>query len=106
MKTAWTMALLLSLIGGCSSTTVRTSEGNYSGLSCAQLNELVAGSSSDISRTAVTRGQIEHTDIPRWLPGGQRVGTKLVDRQTVKLDTLQQQQAALLAARDRNCPGR
>ncbi len=99
------MAVVLSFIGGCSAT-VRPTETAYLQLSCAELNEIVARTSSDISRTAVTRGQIANADIPNWVPGGRSVGTKLVDRQTGKLDKLQEHQTAVVAARNRNCPGR
>lgn len=105
MRYSCTIAVVLSFIGGCS-TTVRPTDTAYLQLSCAELNELVYRTSSDISRAAVTRGQIEQADIPNWVPGGRSVSAKLVDRQTGKLDNLQENQTAILAARNRNCPGR
>ena len=59
--------------------------------------------SVELSQTAITRGNVAQTDIPTWVPGGRRVASNVIDRQTAKIGNLQQQERSIAVARDRNC---
>jgi hypothetical protein len=71
---------------------------------------LVTGCSSigrpagEISQTAITRGKVANTSVPRWLLGGSRVKTAVANRETARIDRLKQQQDAIAAVRARKCP--
>jgi len=98
-------ALALLALGGCASTlgggSVEPSA--YAVMGCNELNFEVANVSAEISRVAVARGKVANTNVPTWVPGGRRVATAVVDRQTARIDSLQQQEQAVVAARNRNC---
>jgi len=100
-------ALALLALGGCSSTlgggSVEPSA--YAGMGCNELNAEVKTVSAEISRVAVTRGKVANTNVPTWVPGGRRVATAVADRQTARIDSLQEQEQAVVAARNRNCKG-
>ena len=94
------LAVLLVLPAACSTS---ADYGNAQAMSCAELNNAVTQSSSDISRTAVRRGRIGNVDIPSWLPGGASTQQALVDRSTTRLDTERSAQADILAERNSRC---
>ncbi len=75
----------------------------YASMTCNELNAMVGRVSRELSQTAITRGKVAQTDIPSWVPGGTRVASKVIDRQTAKIENLQQQERAIASARDRNC---
>lgn len=75
----------------------------YAAQSCNELNREIAAVSGDISRTAITRGRVTQTNIPTWVPGGERIATAVVDRQTARIDGLQEQERAMAAARASTC---
>ena len=99
----WIFALCL--LAGCGS----TSRGGpvdaaaYAEKSCNELNDMVGSVSMELSQTAITRGKVARTDIPSWVPGGKSVATKVIDRQTAKIENLQERESAIVSARDRNC---
>lgn len=96
---------LLLLATGCStlSRAPAVDPAAYAAKSCNELNDQIAAVSTDISRTAITRGRVTQTNIPTWVPGGQRVAAAVVDRQTVRIDGLQEKERAMTAARAGTC---
>lgn len=102
----WLVVLLL--LAGCSSTVGRSSvdPSAYSTMSCSDLNDALANVAKEISRTAIQRGRVARTHIPNWVPGGTRVASAVTDRQTARIERLQQQQRAIVPARDRACARR
>lgn len=99
----WIVALFL--LAGCSSLTGRgpVDPTAYAAMNCNELNETLAKLATSISQTAITRGKVAQTDIPSWVPGGRRVATAVTDRQTTKIEGLQEQERAIVSARDRAC---
>jgi hypothetical protein len=75
----------------------------YDRMSCTELNSLLGDTARDISQTAITRGKVANTNIPRWLLGGARVKTTVANRETARIHRLKQQQDAVAAARARKC---
>lgn len=72
-------------------------------MNCNELNEKLGTVATEISRTAITRGKVAQTNIPKWVPGGRSVASKVIDRQTMRIESLQQEGRAVASARDRNC---
>jgi hypothetical protein len=110
MKFASTAALRFSLpamllvAAGCSSTVASTSQAKYDKMSCSELNAALGDTATEISRTAIGRGKVAKTSVPSWLLGGERVKTAVADRETARIERLQQQQQAIIAVRRRQCP--
>jgi hypothetical protein len=73
-------------------------------MDCNELNRTVGDVSAELSRTAITRGRVARFDVPTWAPGGERVASAVIDRQTARIGNLQQREQAATAARNRNCP--
>ncbi|MBZ9990477.1 hypothetical protein LB572_25575 [Mesorhizobium sp. BH1-1-5] len=101
--TAISIATLL-LAAGCSSTTASISPAKYDKMNCPELNNAVGDTATDISRTAIARGRVASTSVPRWLLGGERVKTAVANRETARIDRLQQQQQVIVATRRQRCP--
>ncbi|TIR25699.1 MAG: hypothetical protein E5X34_08775 [Mesorhizobium sp.] len=101
--TAISIATLL-LTAGCSSTTASISPAKYDKMNCAELNNAVGDTATDISRTAIARGKVANTSVPNWLLGGERVKTVVANRETARIERLQQQQQAIVTARKQRCP--
>ena len=99
------LVVILLLLAGCASRGP-VDPSAYAAMGCNELNEELAGIASGISQTAITRGKVARTNIPRWVPGGTRVATAVTDRQTARIEGLQQQERAIAAARDRACARR
>ncbi|MBN9551831.1 MAG: hypothetical protein J0H31_23970, partial [Alphaproteobacteria bacterium] len=76
----------------------------YDRMSCQELNVALGDTATDISRTAIARGKVANTSVPHWLLGGQRVKTAVADRETARIERLQQQQQAIIATRKQRCP--
>jgi len=93
--------LLLSLLG-CSSTS-SIDPAKYDKMSCAELNSALGDAATEISRTAISRGKVASTGVPNWLLGGERVKTAVANRETARIERLQQQQQAIIAARRQRC---
>ncbi|WP_245262894.1 MULTISPECIES: hypothetical protein [Mesorhizobium] len=72
-------------------------------MSCSDLNSALGSSARDISQTAITRGKVVNTSVPRWLLGGSRVKTAVANRETARIDRLKRQQDAIVAVRARKC---
>jgi hypothetical protein len=98
----------LALLAGCSSFSARgpVDPSAYASMGCNELNHAVAGVSNRISQTAITRGKVAETNVPTWVPGGTRVATKITDRQTARIERLQEEERAAVAARDSACARR
>ena len=97
--------LVLSLLAGCASTfsSASVDASAYASKGCNELNVMVGSVSKELSQTAIARGKVARTDIPGWVPGGRSVAAKVTDRQTTRIENLQQQERAIAAARDRTC---
>ncbi|TGQ95885.1 hypothetical protein EN851_10365 [Mesorhizobium sp. M8A.F.Ca.ET.208.01.1.1] len=91
------------LVAGCASIGRTADPAKYESMSCTELNSAVGSSASDISQTAITRGKVANTSVPRWLLGGSRVKTAVANRETARIDRLKQQQDAAVAVRARKC---
>ncbi|CDX35086.1 conserved exported hypothetical protein [Mesorhizobium sp. ORS 3359] len=102
-RTAILIATLV-LAAGCSSTTASISSAKYDKMNCAELNNAVGDTATDISRTAIARGKVANTSVPNWLLGGERVKTVVANRETARIQRLQQQQQAIVMARNQRCP--
>jgi len=72
-------------------------------MSCAELNSALGDTATDISRTAISRGKVANTSVPSWLLGGERVKTVVANRDTARIEKLQQQQQAIIAVRKQRC---
>jgi hypothetical protein len=94
----------LLLAAGCSSTTGSISPAKYEKMNCPELNNAVGDTATDISRTAIARGKVANTSVPSWLLGGERVKTAVANRETARIDRLQQQQQVIVATRRQKCP--
>ncbi|MER8750731.1 hypothetical protein NKH57_15830 [Mesorhizobium sp. M1050] len=98
------LMIALFLVVGCSSIGRTVDPAKYDAMSCPELNSALGGIARDISRTAITRGKVANTNVPRWLPGGSRVKTAVADRETARIDRLKQQQDTIVAVRANKCP--
>ena len=96
------------LLAGCSSLSGRgpVDPSAYASMDCNELNHTVAGVSASISQTAITRGKVAETNVPTWVPGGARVATRITNRQTARIERLQEEERAAVSARDRACARR
>ncbi len=93
----------LLVAAGCTSTTASLDPAKYDRMSCAELNSALGDTATDISRTAISRGKVASTGVPNWLLGGERVKTAVANRETARIERLQQQQQAIIAARRQRC---
>lgn len=91
------------LATGCSLSTPSADPSAYAAMNCNELNASVATVSNNISRTAITRGSVIQTDVPNWVPGGKRVATAVVERQTARIEGMQEQERAMVSARSGAC---
>jgi len=94
---------MLLLAAGCSSTVASIDPGKYDKMSCAELNSALGDSATAISRTAIARGKVASTSVPSWLLGGERVKTVVANRDTARIEKLQQQQQTIIAVRKQRC---
>lgn len=97
------VAVTLFSVAGCS-TTRAVDPSKYDGMECVELNKTLGGVAVEISRTGIMRGKVAQTSVPTWLPGGSRVVTAVANRETARIEHLKQQEAAIVAARNRKCP--
>ena len=72
-------------------------------MTCPELNVALGDTATEISQTAIARGKVASTSVPSWLLGGERVKTVVANRETAKIERLQQQQQAMAATRKRQC---
>ncbi|MGX5804504.1 hypothetical protein ACWGS9_25115 [Bradyrhizobium sp. Arg314] len=98
------MTGLLLFAAGCSSTVASINPAKYDKMSCQELNSELGDTATDISRTAIARGKVANTSVPNWLLGGERVKAAVANRETAKIERLQQQQQAIVAMRKQRCP--
>ncbi|MBN9242900.1 MAG: hypothetical protein J0I98_08910 [Mesorhizobium sp.] len=98
-------AILASALAGCATTGSPAGPAAYADATCADLNATVGATSKDISAAAIGRGRIDRYNVPFWVPGGQRAITALKDRQSRRIDTLEDSLAAQIAARRGRCSG-
>jgi hypothetical protein len=98
------LAMFVALAGCSSILPARPVDpSRYASLGCVELNHEITETSEAISRTAITRGNVARTDIPGWVPGGRRVASAVIDRQTTRIERLQQQERAISSARAATC---
>ncbi|WP_246688537.1 MULTISPECIES: hypothetical protein [unclassified Mesorhizobium] len=98
------MTVILLAAAGCSSTVASIGPAKYDKMSCSELNVALGDTATDISRTAIARGKVASTSVPTWLLGGERVKTAVANRETAKIERLQQQQQVMAAMRKQRCP--
>lgn len=98
------LVITLVLVAGCSSLGRTLDAAKYDSMTCTDLNRAMGDVARDISQTAITRGKVANTNVPRWLLGGSRVKTAVANRETARIDRLKQQQDAIAAVRARKCP--
>jgi hypothetical protein len=100
--------VLLFLLAGCSSIAGRGAiePSAYAAMSCNELNDTLAKVAGQISQTAINRGKVTQTNVPSWVPGGTRVASAVTDRQTARIERLQEQERAIVPARDSACARR
>ena len=98
------LMIALFLVAGCSSISRTVDPAKYDSMTCTELNSALGNVARDISQTAITRGKVVNTSVPRWLLGGSRVKTAVAGRETARIDRLKQQQEAIVAARANKCP--
>src|SRR5690606_38975457 len=105
-RTSWIVVLFL--LAGCSSTGGHGSmeSSAYAAMNCNELNDTLAGVAGQISQTAINRGKVTQTNVPGWVPGGKRVASVVIDRQTARIERLQEKGDAVASARDRACARR
>jgi hypothetical protein len=98
--------LMPGLLAGCGtlSAGAPVDPAAYAAMDCNELNRAVGEVSQEISQTAITRGRVARFNIPTWAPGGQHVAAAVVDRQTARIESLQERERAITATRNRNCP--
>jgi hypothetical protein len=99
-----TLLVTLFVVGGCASLGKTVDPAKYDSMSCTELNSTLGENAGEISQTAITRGKVANTNVPRWLLGGSRVKTAVASRETARIDRLKQQHDAIAAARARKCP--
>ncbi|MGX7872063.1 hypothetical protein ACVDG5_003470 [Mesorhizobium sp. ORM6] len=97
------LLVALLLVTGCSSIGRTADPAKYESMSCAELNGALGSIASEISKTAITRGKVANTSVPRWLLGGMRVKTAVANRETARIDRLKQQHDVIVAVRARRC---
>lgn len=98
------LIIALLCIAGCSAIGTSVNPTKYDSMSCTELNSALGDNARAISQTAVTRGKVSNTSIPRWLLGGTRVKGAVAARETARIERLERQQDAIIAARSRKCP--
>jgi hypothetical protein len=98
------LTVMLLVAAGCSSTVGSANQAKYDKMSCSALNVALGDTATEISRTAIGRGKVAKTSVPTWLLGGERVKTVVANRETARIERLQQQQQAIIATRKRQCP--
>jgi len=102
----WSLTLIGTLLAGagCSSTVASINPAKYDKMSCTELNSALGDTATEISRSAISRGKVAGTSVPNWLWGGGRVKTAVANRETARIEKLQRQQQAIIAARKQRCP--
>ncbi|TIP86311.1 MAG: hypothetical protein E5X63_12255 [Mesorhizobium sp.] len=104
ISTATALICSLVFVGGCASAFHASFDpAKYDRMSCVELNVAVGEVAKEMSATAITRGKVAKSNIPNWLWGARRVATTVTARQSAKIERLQQQEAAIAAARRRKC---
>lgn len=98
------LMIALFLVTGCSSISKTVDPSKYDSMTCTELNSALGVSARDISQTAITRGKVANTSVPRWLLGGSRLKSSVAGRETARIDRLKQQQDAMVAVRANKCP--
>jgi len=96
--------IVVLLVAGCSSIGRTADPAKYESMSCVELNGALGENAGEISQTAITRGKVANTSVPRWLLGGSRVKAAVANRETARIERLKQQQDAIAAVRTRKCP--
>ncbi|MGB3500198.1 MAG: hypothetical protein WBA44_01135 [Mesorhizobium sp.] len=74
------------------------------GMSCNDLNASISATSKDISGYAVNRGKVAEFSLPGWLSGASRAQDALAERNTRKIEELQQRLDRLTGEYRRRCP--
>ena len=96
------LVIALFLVAGCSSIGT-VDPAKYDSMSCTELNSALGDIARNISQTAITRGKVASTNVPRWLLGGSRVKGAVTDRETARIERLKQQEEAIASTRARRC---
>lgn len=100
MTSAAFILMALSL-AGCGSTTVNPSA--YQSASCVELNDAIGSNSKEISATAVRRGKVDSWEPPFWMAAAKKGAAAVHNKQTRKIERLQEQGGRLTGERARRC---
>lgn len=87
--------VVAAVLSGCASTAPETP--------CARINRDIGNQAKAISSTAITRGRVDSTNVPSWVPGGKRAVSAIANRQTAQIEKLKADQSDTIAQRDRDC---
>jgi hypothetical protein len=98
-----TCAILLSALAGCSSIGAATAPSAYADAGCSELNVAIGTTSKEISAAAITRGKIDRFNVPFWVPGGRQAAGVLKDRQSRRIEGLENRLSELRSARGTRC---
>jgi len=94
-------AIAVATLAGCASGSVDPSA--YQTASCIDLDTSIGANSKEITATAVRRGKVDHWEPPFWMAGAKRGAEVVKNRQTAKIERLQQQGGAMTSERARRC---
>jgi len=72
-------------------------------MSCMELDNAIGDNAKAITQLALDRGRAARMSIPTWLLGASATVDAVNERRSARIMGLQEQQAAMKAARARTC---
>lgn len=103
MKPFLSAIAVLSAVSGCASLPASVDPSSYERMSCAELDSAIGNNAKSITQLAIDRGTAARISIPSWLLGASATIDAVNERRSARIVGLQEQQAAMKAARDRAC---
>ncbi len=86
---------------GCGSATMKSSA--YQSAPCVELDDAIGSNSREISATAIRRGQVDSWQPPFWMAGAKKGAAAVHNKQTRKIERLQEQGERMTGERARRC---
>jgi len=93
----------LSVLSGCAALPARVDASGYASMSCMELDNAIGDNAKAITQLALDRGRAAGMSIPAWLLGASATVEAVNERRSARIMGLQEQQAAMKAARARAC---